>query len=1214
MYQLNKGKVFQNNDELYTQFCKASDFIYRLNDLLSLNKKILDENYLKEQKRFFIKYSKDIMLKRFSIAIFGKISSGKSTFLNYFLGLKDILEMKSDITTKFICFIRHNKRNEVPKFYEVLPENRIISNENCYFFNFKKGNEIKGNINEIISERNKEISEIERKEEIIQERLKYFIIIEANLTLFNDPVLEKYANIFEFLDIPGLDEGEFNKNIYIKNLIPIIMPNLAFSIFLFNSDSMEDISSEKIIKKITNYFTENKIFIDENISREIDKNIALNSLYIINKVDDELDYDIKRNILKKKLQQIYTREKHIYNINQLNIIPLSARNLLFEKNEYDDFYYFLGNVFIKYKKINEKIRKEFKSYLSYELRELSNNKQKKEVEDDDDSSESDSSEANDEENNENEINRLGQNNKKRIEELIFDIKKICINFSMKDYIKFKKKFIPKNKKEKKQNFSNELYRIIHKIMAGIIDKFIKINEFENLYRFMSKENDNCKLSQLSKDIIINYECIRDPISILNEAENKYKEELLKIDMRIGKKVLEMSEYKKNIFNNQNKLYYLLLGKSNSGKSTFINTAIIGYDILPMANRECTKIGIILKHCDRIEESALYKVNLKTYQNDESEDFYFDYNEEKPISKGKENIKKELIKFNKTIRYNDIDFYLIKIPLQIFEFIDNEEIRELRHIIHFIDFPGLDTSTMEKANKTKSKLLKSIHGFIFINRTDISQINDDSTNNLINDILEDIRKRELFEFSFKSCLFVMISEENKEIEAFRKELNICINKIQLRIPSSELLKNYNSEVKNEDIQVVQFSNIYFKKYLSDYELLLDQKSFLKQLSELRSQEEVEKYYDFLKAKVELPKDFKLPKEKEDLKEIILNNLTKNVAEKKRNKFAEKIAKYYYYIINNPTSLCCYNESGFENMKYYLTNILLNSMKFYQKSLKQSMAKHLGKICESFIQIKNAIYLETKNIDVDYFANNENIELKFLSDLKEETETKLNDIFGECENEIMKSLASLNNNLNNFRNDFEKKENAMIEESIRIYNLKLKKINEAIKQMMTKIQAKIIFIKSHASKRNILNANLEDYQLKSNNLKVKGKAVMNFLEKSYEIPAMQVTVFIPYVNLIAFAIPLFGGIIDFMRDHSEEFKEEINRIKNIFKFDIKRKLKNTLEYVNKIYITQKEQIKDLFKINGYDLQKIQKNKKQLIIIIDNFEKFLTELLSAYLKNDK
>ena len=371
---------------------------------------------------------------------------------------------------------------------------------------------------------------------------------------------------------------------------------------------------------------------------------------------------------------------------------------------------------------------------------------------------------------------------------------------------------------------------------------------------------------------------------------------------------------------------------------------------------------------------------------------------------------------------------------------------------------------------------------------------------------------------------------------------------------------------------------------------------------------------MKAKVELPKDFKLPKEKEELKEIIFNNLTKNVVEKKRNKFAEKIAKYYYYIINNPTSLYSYNESGFKNMKYYLTNILLHSMKFYQESLKKSMANYLGKICESFIQIKNAIYLETKNIDVDYFANNENIELNFLSDLKEKTETKLKKIFEKCENEIMKSLANLNNNLNDFRNDFEKKENAMIEEAIRIYNLKLEKINEEIKQMLTKIQAKIIFIKSHSSKRNVLNDSFEDYHLKSNDLEVKGQTVRNFLEKSYDIPAMQVTVFIPYVNLIALAIPLFGGLIDFMRDHSEEFKAEINRIKNIFKFDIKKNLNNTLEYVNKVYNIQKEQIKDLFKINGYDLQKIQKNKKQLIIIIDNFEKFLRELLSTYLKNHK
>ena len=54
---------------------------------------------------------------------------------------------------------------------------------------------------------------------------------------------------------------------------------------------------------------------------------------------------------------------------------------------------------------------------------------------------------------------------------------------------------------------------------------------------------------------------------------------------------------------------MLFGKSNSGKSTFINSVIIGEDILPTANKECTKIGIILKLCDNMKESSLYKVQL-----------------------------------------------------------------------------------------------------------------------------------------------------------------------------------------------------------------------------------------------------------------------------------------------------------------------------------------------------------------------------------------------------------------------------------------------------------------------------------------------------------------------------------------------------------------------------------------------------------------------------
>ena len=89
---------------------------------------------------------------------------------------------------------------------------------------------------------------------------------------------------------------------------------------------------------------------------------------------------------------------------------------------------------------------------------------------------------------------------------------------------------------------------------------------------------------------------------------------------------------------------------------------------------------------------------------------------------------------------------------------------------------------------KSLLLTLIHGFIFIDRTEISQINDSSSNELINEILEDIRKRNQFDFLFKSSLFIAISEEDKNIKDFKKELNIVINKSQLKTSSFESLKN------------------------------------------------------------------------------------------------------------------------------------------------------------------------------------------------------------------------------------------------------------------------------------------------------------------------------------------------------------------------------------------------------------------------------------------
>ena len=1192
---------------IYQKFCSSRDFITRLNELLFSNKTILDKKFEEEMNKFYIKYSNQISLKRYSIGIFGKISSGKSTFLNYLLGLKDILQVKSEVATKFVCFIRHNKNNDVPKFYEAIPENRKLSTIKSDFFNFEKGNEIKGNINEVISQRNKEIIDTEKNDEIIKEALKYFIIIEANLTIFNDPLLEKFADIFEFLDIPGLDEGQLKDNPYLTNLIPIIVPNLAFSIFIFNGDSMEDTSTAIIVKKITTYFSKNPIFDNKIISNEIDKKITLNSLYFINKVDNKNDYEEKKNILKKKLEQIFKSENYSYDINKLNIIPLSGRNLLFETNQFEDFYYFLGNTYVKYKQLNEKTRKEFKSYLLDELKQLSKTEKIPKEEDD---SDNDSSDDNDEDNDNNELKNISENEKIRIYELIDDIKKLSNDFSTKEYIKYKKKFNPKNKKEKKTIPSNELYQIFNKTMEKIVGEFIKTEEFENLYQYLMKIKEKNKLIILSEKIVENYKCIIDPIKTINELESNYKEGLKIIDIQAGKDILELTEKRKKIFNIQNKLNFLLFGKSNSGKSTFINSVVIGEDILPTANRECTKIGIILKHCDNVEESSLYKVQLlpkELKKNEENENIYFDYSEKDLIVKGIRDIKAKLIELNQLTETNNLDFYLIKIPLKLYEFIDNEEIRNLRNIIHIIDFPGLDTLTMEKVGDIKNKLFKIIHGFLFLNRTDISTMNDNSTINLLDELLRDIRTRNLFGFSFNSCLFVMISEANKDVDSFRKLLNTCINKSQNQIPFNKILQNYNLAIKNKDIQIIKFSNTYFREFLKCYEFLSNENLFYGELKKQESKEELTNFFENnLKSKIKLPYKFELPKEKENLIQKIMNHASTKISENERKKLSKKIAKYYFYIINNSNKLICYEDSGFNDMKNYLTLIFLHSNQFYQDSLKKSCAKHLLELSQRFNVIENAINVEEQHIDIKYFENNKDIELNKLENLKYRIEKEIEEKFEDLENKIMECLSSLYGHKKDYRNDFFKKEEEILKKVNDLYSKGIKEINRTIKIMYNRCESQIKYIKSKTQKKSTLNQEFQQNYIDEEKLDLTAFVEDNFLAKAITNPVVMVLNCIPIVNFFSYGTSLIGGFFDHFADHSEEFEREIKSKENDMKSKIKSDCYVAIKKVNSFKKHYGNSINCLFDVNGKDLKKIKNNKEQLNKILNDFETYLLQLL--------
>ena len=209
--------------------------------------KILSPGLSELQKEFEPKYLKFLNIKRFAIPFIGRISSGKSTFLNFLSGLKNILESNTDISTKIVCIIRHNTLVSEPKAYKVILEKRDIENNNNQnsfpMFNFEKGEELKDDIRKIIQEKNDYIKKTNQQQLKIED---YFIIIETKIPLIT-PEMEKYSKIFEFMDLPGLNEYDKNNDyFFIKNILPVISNNVKFSFFIFDCLSLKDKDSSDI--------------------------------------------------------------------------------------------------------------------------------------------------------------------------------------------------------------------------------------------------------------------------------------------------------------------------------------------------------------------------------------------------------------------------------------------------------------------------------------------------------------------------------------------------------------------------------------------------------------------------------------------------------------------------------------------------------------------------------------------------------------------------------------------------------------------------------------------------------------------------------------------------------------------------------------------------------------------------------------------------------
>ena len=242
-------------------------------------------------------------IERFAIPMISTISAGKSSTLNYLLNLKNNkLQIGEKITTKFCMIIRHNKYLKEGKIYNVIIEKRAEINK----YNFHKGKEIKVDIKTFVEERNKLIVNLQKENKEIKDPNLYFVIMEIDTGLF-DGEYEKYADLVEFIDIPGLNEIGVENNRYFRDVLPFIKMNFLFPIIILDAvkfDSSDVFKSFNEIFKpyLSNYIQKNlydkKMQYDlENQNDSLYK-IKTNSLFLINKLNLYKKNDRDKNIKK----------------------------------------------------------------------------------------------------------------------------------------------------------------------------------------------------------------------------------------------------------------------------------------------------------------------------------------------------------------------------------------------------------------------------------------------------------------------------------------------------------------------------------------------------------------------------------------------------------------------------------------------------------------------------------------------------------------------------------------------------------------------------------------------------------------------------------------------------------------------------------------------------------------------------------------------------
>ena len=1008
-YQRRKNFDFlsfeQEYWDIYYKCNQTAENLMQINNIIKLiqindkNLNIIEQqlNIRSTSNKKIVKNSIDLkqVEKRLIMPTIGNISVGKSFFLNSMLGI-DFCQVRNDITTKFILFIRHIDDLKEPRLYKIEP----IKNENSYdfFYNCKEVFTGEENIKYKINQVNDENKNIKKPT---------FYMLEIEIKTIEN---KEFLNKFDFLDVPGLNESGED---YIKLYFEYIKDMIKYCLIIFSVENYNSKDSMDVIKNIK----ENLYVPIENFL------IILNIIDIIHTDLEKTIHDLKKIVLNNGSFNIYRN----------TLIPVDSSKLKSEikiKNECT-YYDFINYYYIEYnkkKKDGEEYMDFIKNIIKEEKKKLQNFEEIKKIIINISNNEISQIKK--------DFERFEKEKRKEGISIIYDFKdNKDANIIKLFYIFFKEKLlIPKVSKDIKDinNYFNNIkdYDFPNKNFGN--------NNYKETEYIYDDSNEHIILKEL--------DTFFEKIFISENLENYGSIiSILKDDFKILK----------NYIFSSNLIFIPILGVSNSGKSSFIN-CLLGKNILPCDSSECTRRAIIIRYLKEKEKTSLYSIKFNTCEN--LNDIYYYYTKKELISENLEEIKEIISILNESFPSKEEDsFLLLEANIKFLENSDLGEVMDKRDIC-FIDFPGHNTNNNSFSNNNiYQKVLKMSSFFVYINSG--KAFKEDSNKKLLssayNEVIS-IRKGDISSKLFIDlCLFIfnkvdILDEKERDLKEINKEIKETLeikdndNKINCSFFSSKLYEQYLSKI--EEYKINKVINI-FKQYFDNFksqendELFGEkEKSFIKFL-EKSLKKRINSDYEFKESDLE-----KINKEKiissDIYKEINTyldkfyeENKLKKGEEESYNDILQNICKYLIFCNKNHTKLNKYNQS-------YVSDTF---PKIIDKIIKSHFLKEAeyNNHLERFLTFLNIFF----GIEEGFNGNGDNNSYKLIQISLNNVEKLFEDFKGniiieKCKNILLNFLKEQKSSFKELMEKYNKNVNKIIE----FFEHKLKKEMISFKMLL------------------------------------------------------------------------------------------------------------------------------------------------------------------------